>query len=171
MYKHALIILWLTLMLPGCGYQVGPIAPSANSDWQQTTVRIEGLGAKQDPLLAEALRQGVARQLGCDGTPVSASAPTKPHRELVIRLEPVERALHLEDRTGLADQYQIRLRAQPRLLVDGNPGKPGYPEAKSVVIYNELRTVSASQAAREQATREALTQLVDALAMLLGTTF
>ncbi|MBF0177048.1 MAG: hypothetical protein HQL63_09410 [Magnetococcales bacterium] len=162
-------VLLLTSFLGGCGYHFSEGSSGSSAAWRHTHVRVEGPGARNDPLLARALRQNLENRLGLAFPDAGRADDGKntEKRELVIHLELAERSMHLEDRTGLADQYQISLRAQPQLMVGGTPAKPGFPQVKGVVIYNELRTVTASQAARDQAALEAMNQLAEEMMAVL----
>ncbi|MBF0155334.1 MAG: hypothetical protein HQL64_16485 [Magnetococcales bacterium] len=167
-FRLTLPCILLACVLSGCGYRFSEANPDLTPAWRHTRIRVEGPGAKSDPLLAGALRLNLEKRLGVASSGESAGGE---QRELVVRLEAVERSMHLGDRSGLADQYQIMLRAQPHLTVNGTAVKPGYPQVKGVVVYNELRTVTASQAARDQATTEAANQLTEELVALLVTQF
>ncbi|MBF0137935.1 MAG: hypothetical protein HQL65_17020 [Magnetococcales bacterium] len=154
--------LWLIVLVQGCGYRFSGDESGSIPALRHARIRVEGAGAWHDPLMARLLRQNLETRLGIE--PVSGERP-----ELVVRLDPVERIMHLEDRSGRADQYRITVQAQPQLIVGGKPVVPGYPLVKGVVVYNELRAVTASQSAREQAVSEALNQLTEELtAVMIG---
>ncbi|MBF0624419.1 MAG: hypothetical protein HQL82_06385 [Magnetococcales bacterium] len=162
-------------LLAACGYHFPGDLPERgfSPELRHARIRVEGPGRQSDPLMARVLRQRLEQRLrGADEeasamAATTSASPTDKVR-LVIVMEPPLRELHLEDRRGQADQYRITIRAQPRLVIDGQASTTTFPWVEGKTTYSELRAVTASRATREQAVTDALNQLADALAAVLA---
>ncbi|MEO5333695.1 MAG: LPS assembly lipoprotein LptE [Magnetococcus sp. YQC-5] len=174
MYKRrmtgwAVLLLWSCSVM-GCGYRFPAERNAITRDhWSQTYLTVEGGQSilRSDGILTRVLDELLTTRLG----PFATTPPSKDQRHLRVRLDAVDYALILEDKSGRANQYRVTVTAQPTLEVDGKPLTPGYPSVKGATTYYEPSSGTASQAARSRAATEAMNQLADNLAALLAGDF
>ena len=155
-----------TFVTAGCGYRFpgDPVARAAV--WKNTSIKIEGAGKKQHPILAQILKEKLTQKLGISQ---DSSSATNNSATLHIELKQPERELILEDREGRADQYQITITAKPS--ISGRQNAPNYPTVSGRTTYYELRASATSQTAKNSAQTEALNSLADALVAVLSSQY
>ncbi|MBF0195601.1 MAG: hypothetical protein HQL71_13650 [Magnetococcales bacterium] len=155
-----LIIITATF-LSSCGYRFPGDPQKHAAMWQGTTLKIEGDGKKHHPVLAQRLKVKLANRLGMS----TKNTTDNKNTTLIIKLNPLDRTLILEDEDGRADQYQITMTAKPTLM--GFDKSPKYPTVKGSTTYYELRGSATTQTARNSAEIEALQSLSEALVAVI----
>ena len=143
--------------MTSCGYRFPGDPQKHAAMWQGTTLKINGDGKKQYPVLAQKLKVKLANRLGMS----DKNSTTNKSTTLIIDLNSPVRTLILEDEDGRADQYQITITAKPTLV--GFDKAPSYPTVEGSTTYYELRASATTQTARNSAQTEALQSLSEAL--------
>ena len=164
--RTLLLALALLAWLPtGCGYQFPGSAIQSDDRWKNSTLHVTGPGAEAQPQLAFLLRDHLQTRLGLHGP---ASGQEK-GVVLKIVLEPVERTLITEDRSGRANRYRLTIHARP--IVEGDKNAPTFPRIQGVSTYYEPYISTSVQATQKRAETEAMEQLADTLVALLSSRF
>lgn len=161
-----LLALVLLAWLPAaCGYHFPGSQVQTNAQWKNSTLQIIGQGAEQNPQLAYLLRDRLQTRLGLHGP-----APGQTDGVVLkIILQPMQRTLVTEDRTGRANLFRLTLQAKP--VAEGSTGLPTYPTVHGTSTYYEPFVSTSVQATQQRAEKETMEQLADTLVALLNTPF
>ncbi|MBF0622030.1 MAG: hypothetical protein HQL54_08895 [Magnetococcales bacterium] len=166
MHRGILLIFALLMTLfSACGYRFpgDEHTKTLIPEMQDAVIHVEGVGAKEHPVLGRLLLVKLKDRLNLRRSRASIAKP--PH--LHVSLQRPERVLSLEDREGRADQYQVTLTANAVLKFPDDRKPMVFSEVQAQTSYYELREATFTQASREQARMEALEELAGSLEAIL----
>ncbi|MBF0109220.1 MAG: hypothetical protein HQL76_08600 [Magnetococcales bacterium] len=150
------------LVVSGCGYRFSGDEVALGQRWADVTLRVEGPGVEENPVLAQNLKDRVRARLAI---PAHSAKPSR--ATLRLQLDPTSRQRILEDASGRADQFEMTIRVRP--LLEEPSGTRSLPVVVGSARFYEPKAGATTDAVRIRAEKEALEQVVDSLGALLST--